>query len=55
MTHFDPVDPPREVTLYFCPACGQKLTGNYNLDTARKRCTKTWHRAMAKPQKYVAA
>jgi hypothetical protein len=53
-THFEPQSPPAEVTLYFCPACGRAVRGNYNLDPARKSCTKTWHLTTAVGQKYRA-
>lgn len=42
-TQFDPVEPPRRITRWFCPACGSEITGSYSLDPAKKRCTKTWH------------
>jgi hypothetical protein len=39
---------------YFCPACGRRVSGDYNVDPARKSCTKTWHLTMVEPQKYRA-
>jgi hypothetical protein len=53
-THFEPQSAPAEVTLYFCPACGRRVSGDYNVDPARKSCTKTWHLTMVEPQKYRA-
>lgn len=54
-TPFVPIDPPATLTAYFCPACGQQITGSYNLDPAKKRCTKTWHLTMPEPVKFVRA
>jgi hypothetical protein len=53
-THFEPQSPPTEVTLYFCPACGRRISGSYNLEPARKACTKTWHLAEPTSQMYRA-
>lgn len=53
-THFEPQSPPAEVTLYFCPACGRRISGSYNLEPARKSCTKTWHLAEPVMQRYRA-
>lgn len=41
------VAPPEAVDLYFCPECGVMLTGTYNVDTGRKKCSKLWHKAGA--------
>lgn len=53
-THFEPQSPPAEVTLYFCPACGRRISGNYSVDPARKSCTQKWHLTIANAQKYRA-
>ena len=50
-TPFTPKEPPKELMLYFCPACGAWIDGSYNLEPARKRCTKTWH--MTDPVGYL--
>jgi predicted RNA-binding Zn-ribbon protein involved in translation (DUF1610 family) len=54
-THFDPLPPPEEVALFFCPACGQQVPSTYNYEPARKRCTKTWHLAAPKGYRYRLA
>jgi hypothetical protein len=54
-TPFVPVEPPAERTFYFCPACGAQVIGSYNMDPAKKRCTKTWHLMAPVPAKYVRA
>lgn len=51
-TPFEPIEAPSTITLYFCPACGRQIIGTYNIDPARKRCTKTWHLMTAKPASY---
>lgn len=52
-TPFVPIDAPDTLRVWFCPACGQQITGSYNLDPAKKRCTKTWHLATPKPVDYT--
>lgn len=45
---------PGYINVWFCPACGERMAGrSYSVDEARKRCTKTIHRAIAQPRKYV--
>lgn len=34
---------PETTEEWRCPACGKRVTGNFNLDSVRKKCTKTWH------------
>jgi hypothetical protein len=53
-TSFTPINPPNEIELHFCPACGALIRGSYNLDPAKKRCTKTWHLATPVPRMYRA-
>lgn len=50
---YRPTDPPNALTAYFCPACGAQITGSYNVDPGRGRCTKMWHRDIPKPVPYV--
>lgn len=52
-TPFTPKVPPRELVIYVCPACGALIDGAYNLEPARKKCTKTWHLADPLPYIYV--
>lgn len=52
-TSFVPVDPPDTLTAYFCPACGRQIVGSYNLEPARRSCTKTWHLAEPVAVKFV--
>jgi predicted RNA-binding Zn-ribbon protein involved in translation (DUF1610 family) len=52
-TPFDPVAPPERVTLYYCPACGQRITRDYGVEPARKRCTAHWHLAEGVAVTYV--
>lgn len=52
-TPFAPIDPPATLRAWFCPACGAQITGSYNLDPAKKRCTKTWHLASPIDVMYV--
>lgn len=54
-TLFAPIEPPAAMTLWFCPACGVQIKGSYNLEPARKRCTKTWHLASPVGVKYTRA
>jgi hypothetical protein len=53
-TPYVPADLPDRVKLWFCPACGKRITGSYNLEPARKRCTKTWHLANPVAKDYVS-
>ena len=53
-TAYEPKTLPDILDLWWCPACGHILTGNYNVDPLRKRCSKTWHLDMAKKRSYVA-
>lgn len=53
-TPFQAKMPPDELNLWFCPACGNLITGSYNIDPARKRCSKTWHLDIAQKRAYVA-
>jgi hypothetical protein len=57
-TPYVPADLPDRVRLWFCPACGHRIVGSYNgsynLEPARKRCTKTWHLANPVSRDYVA-
>ena len=46
-------EPPEVVTLDFCPSCGRRVVGSYNIDTAREKCSKTWHKALTVPVRYV--
>jgi hypothetical protein len=52
-TPFTPADLPDRVTLWYCPACGKRINGSYNLEPARKSCTKTWHLAQPVAVKYA--
>lgn len=52
-TEFVPHEPPAAMTFWFCPACGQQITGSYNIEPARKRCTKTWHLTNVVGVRYV--
>lgn len=46
-TPFTPQAPPSGLTLYFCPACGTLVRDSYDIEPARKRCTKRIHLAEA--------
>lgn len=45
--------PPPVKYLWVCPACDGVIVGSYNVDPMRKKCSKTWHRAMAERVEYV--
>lgn len=46
---------PERITLHFCPACGMTVSGSYGLEAGRKKCSKQWHKAAARPVQYVRA
>lgn len=47
------VGPPTAITIYFCPACGREVRGNYSIDEGRKKCSKLWHKASVHGYRYV--
>lgn len=44
---------PVSVVLYHCPVCGRRIESLYNIDTARKKCSKLWHKAIPVAHTYV--
>lgn len=34
---------PAEITLWYCPACGKQVRGDYNLDETATKCKGKWH------------
>lgn len=54
-TPFTPQEPPTELTLYFCPACGTVIRDSYDIEPARKRCTRRIHLAEAVGYRYSRA
>lgn len=44
---------PVAVTLHFCPHCGRRVTGSYNIDESRKKCSKLWHKSSPRAVRYV--
>lgn len=53
-TPFVPADLPDRIKLWFCPACGKRIDGAYNIEPARKSCTKTWHLSDPVSREYVS-
>jgi hypothetical protein len=45
--------PPAVKYVWVCPVCRSAIVGTYNVDPLRKKCSKTWHRAMAERVEYV--
>jgi hypothetical protein len=47
--------PPKLIVRWVCPCCHMDLSGkSYSLDEGRKKCTKTWHKAVPVKQVYVS-
>jgi hypothetical protein len=44
-TRFVVQEPPAFLTLYFCPACAKQVSGAYDLEPARTKCTLRIHLA----------